>query len=121
MIITDQGHIRINKEEHSMRTSYIIASSGRDSLEYYLECDRRRYYLFSTRFDYWLFDYFKSGVQLQHIFSGSRNPQLSHLKERLIKAVRYVEAEHRLNVLAKNISNRKKRSAAYYPYDEDIA
>ena len=104
-----------------MKTSYLIAASGRDSLEYYLECERRRYYLFSTRFDYWLFDYFKGGVQLRHIFSGSRNPQLSHLKERLIKAVKYVEAEHRLNVLSQNISNRKKRSAIYYPAEQDIA
>lgn len=104
-----------------MSTSFIIACSGRDSLEYYLECGRKRYYLFSTRFDYRLFDYFKSGVQLRHIFSGSRNPQLSHLKDRLIKSVKYIETEHRLNVLSQNISNRKKRSTPYYPADEDIA
>lgn len=102
-----------------MKTSYIRACCGRDSIEYYLEYDRKSYYLFSTRFDYWLFDYFRSGVRLEHIFSGSRNPLLSHIKDRLIKAVRYVEAEHRLNVLSQNIGNRKKRIPERYY--EDIA
>lgn len=104
-----------------MSTSYIYAASGRDSLEFYLEHNRRRYYLFSTRFDYWLFDCFKNGVQLRRIFSGSRNPLMNHIKNRVIKSVKYVESEYRLNVLSQNISNRRKRKSAYYPDGEYVA
>lgn len=104
-----------------MKASFIYATSGRNALEFYLEHNRRRYYLFSTRFDYWLFNCFKDGVQLRHIFSGSRNPLMNHIKERVIKSVKYVESEYRLNVLSQNISNRKKRKPAYYPDDEYIA
>lgn len=104
-----------------MRTSYIYAASGRDSIEFYLEHDRRRYYLFSTRFDYCVFTCFRNGVQLRNVFSGTRNPLMNHIKERIIKSVKYIESEYRLNVLSQNISNRRKRIPAYYPADEEIA
>ena len=110
-----------SREENSMSTSYIFAVSGRDRADYYLECERRRYYLFSTKFDYRTFDYFRNGVRLDDIFSMNRSAALSHLKKRLIKAVHYAETEHRITVLDQSRLCRKRRTAPYYPEDEDIA
>lgn len=104
-----------------MKTSYIFAVSGRDRTDYFLECERRRYYLFSTKFDYRNFEYFKNGVRLECIFSMNRSVQLSRLKNRLIKAVRYAETEYRISVLERSSHGRKRRAEPYYPEDEEIA
>ena len=92
----------------------ICRNQGRGTMQFYLLVGAEEFYLFSTRYySKKIYQEFSGGKTLDVIFRNSRDTHRQKIQERIILMLRYLEAEHGMQLLEKTKLKAQKKQKKY--------
>mgnify|MGYP004619883683 FL=1 len=92
----------------------ICRNQERGTMQFYLLVGAEEFYLFSTRYySKKIYQEFSGGKPLDIIFRNSRDTHRQKIQERIILMLRYLEAEHSMQLLEKTKLKAQKKQKKY--------